>query len=93
MTLLLLANHPTRETSPGGEIEELQLFLEDEVPAEFPQGNLWPASHAQLAERQEHERKLAVLLTLSGIPLFFRPRLSRPDAVFPEERYSHEDYD
>ena len=92
MTLLLLANHSTQETPPGGEIEELQLFLEDEVPAGFPQQNLWPAGQAQPAERNSRERKLAALLTMRGVPLFFRPHLSRPDAVFPEERYSHEDF-
>jgi hypothetical protein len=92
MTLLLLTNHSTRHMAPGGEIEELQLFLEDEIPAELPQQTLWPAGQAQPAERNSRERKLAALLTMRGTPLFFRPRLSHPDAVFPEERYSREDF-
>ena len=92
MTLLLLANHSTPKTPPRGEIEELQLFLEDEVSAVFPQRNLWPSGQAQPAELHERERKLATLLTMRGVPLFFRPRLSRPDAVFPEERYSREGF-
>jgi hypothetical protein len=92
MTLLLLANHPTRHMPPEGEIEELQLFLEDEISAGLPQQNLWPAGQAQPAEPHERERKLAALLTMRGIPLFFRSHLSHPDAVFPEERYSRKDF-
>jgi hypothetical protein len=93
MTLLLLLNHPTHQIPEGSEIAELQLFLEDEVTARFPQRSLWPSPPAQsVAERNSRERKLASLLTMSGIPLFFRPRLSHPDAVFPEERYSREDF-
>jgi hypothetical protein len=82
-----------------GRIAELQLFLEDEIAAGSEQQVLW-SNQTQSAEL---ERKLAALQALSQTlarrhssvrrqPLLFCPCLRYPDAIFPEERYSREDF-
>ena len=83
-------------------IAELQLFLEDEIAAGSEQQVLW-SNQPQPAELERRERKLAALQALSQTlarrhssvrrqPLLFRPCLRYPDAIFPEERYSQEDF-
>lgn len=112
LALLLLINHSVcqspedREDQGAGEIEELQLFLEDEIVARSEQQILW-SDQTQLAkftDQQQRERKLAILQTISNTlarrhghlhysqPLLFRQCLSRPEAIFPEERFSREDF-
>jgi nucleotidyltransferase/DNA polymerase involved in DNA repair len=103
LALQLLTSRSAKLASGAGEVEALQLFLEDEVPAKPAQQLLWKGRQGIVESRDQHQReqKLAVLQTISstlahrygqirtsGGPPLFHPRLALPDAIFPEERYS-----
>ncbi|MGO8948446.1 MAG: hypothetical protein ACLQUY_12460 [Ktedonobacterales bacterium] len=102
MVLLLLTGHSAGRACGAGEIEELQLFLEMEIPARSEQKSLWPdqTQAVQPTNQQRREQKLAALQTISTTlarrygrlpcaqPLLFHHCLTYPDAIFSEERYS-----
>ncbi len=102
MALQLLTVHSMGQAPGAYEIEELQLFLEDEIPARSKQLPLW-ADQTQTGEsnsQRQQEQRLATLQAISGTlasrygrsqsspPPLFHHRLIYPDAIFPEERYS-----
>ena len=101
---LLLTGHSAGQASGVREIEELQIFLEDEIPARSEQPSLWPyQTQIQTIEpnsQHQQEQKLAALQIISSTltrrqarsqssqPPLFHHHLTYPDAIFSEERYS-----
>jgi hypothetical protein len=103
LALRLLTSRSAQLVPGAGEVEALQLFLEDEVPARPAQQLLWSDRQQALESGNQHQReqKLATLQTISSTlvhrcgqqmqisgPPLFHHRLALPDAIFPEERYS-----
>jgi hypothetical protein len=102
LALQLLTNRFAQLASGAGEVDVLQLFLEDEVPIKPAQPPLWEVRQGAVESRNQHQReqKLVALQTISstlahrygqmrtGGPPLFHHRLALPDAIFPEERYS-----
>jgi hypothetical protein len=102
LALQLLTGRSLQLESGAGEVEALQLFMEDEAPVKPAQQFLWEVRQGvvESGDPYRREQRLATLQTISSTltrrygqmrasdPPLFQHRLARPDAIFPEERYS-----
>jgi hypothetical protein len=102
MARIVLTSRSSLFASDAGEIQALQLFLEDEVPAKPAPQLLWSDRNGAVESGYQHqwEQKLATFQAISSTlarrygqirsssPPLFHHRLTHPDAIFTEDRYS-----